>query len=356
MARLKQLINRIRHEERLPTVISDRCVHTLIEVASCKSCVDACPRQAWFLDDEALQFDTTLCDGCGLCVPVCPQRAITIQYDILIGDLGQEKVALCACEQSGISDNKSTLPCIHLIGLSDILKLYRQGYYTWVTTTGSCAECQRGHCTTLFERIEQINRALIEEQNPVIVYHQIEDEQWQRIQSRLDDKTPSPSLSRRAFLTEMLDSGIDSTSALFKLNEQEADAHPPPGELLPNQGETSIWPYVPKINSNNCDGCDACVNTCPHNAIELTAGDDKASYRIKPQACTGCAICQDICDRQAITIMEWSQMAQQILKLQTFTCSRCGNPAHTPAAITTQSLCRICSQVNHHRNLFQVMD
>ncbi|MEW8549314.1 MAG: 4Fe-4S binding protein, partial [Candidatus Thiodiazotropha endolucinida] len=74
---MQQLIDQIRQEERLPDVVSGRCVHEIVEMASCSSCVDVCPQHAWSLDDEALRLDTALCDGCGLCMPACPEGAVS---------------------------------------------------------------------------------------------------------------------------------------------------------------------------------------------------------------------------------------------------------------------------------------
>ena len=355
MTLLKDLFNRIRREERLPVVNPDRCVHSLVEIASCSACVDVCPTQAWALDDEALLFDASVCDGCGLCVPVCPESAVTVQYEILIGELEQRKIALSACEQSGMAENRGVLPCIHLIGVEDILKLYRQGHLQWATATGNCTECQRGGSTSLFERIRQINNALVEEGLPLIEYQQTDFEQWLHIQSGLDEYNTTSNLSRRAFLRAVVESSVDNATTLSKQNQQATNLFPAPGELMPNRNKSTIWPYVPQINSHRCDGCDACVKICPHNAITLISESDEKFYKIRPEACTECAICQDVCENQAIAILKWARMPQQTLALNTFTCSRCGNPAHTPSD-NHQSICRVCAQVNHQGNLYQVMD
>ncbi|MET0108492.1 MAG: 4Fe-4S binding protein [Candidatus Thiodiazotropha sp.] len=358
MVHFKELFERIRQEERLPDVISGRCVHTRVELASCSSCVDACPQRAWSLDDDALQLDTILCDGCGLCAPVCPEGAISFQYEILIGEWKHGKIALCACEEVGFTRQKGIIPCVHLIGIHDILKLYRLGYSEWLVATGNCSECHRNSGETFFERADRINPALSDDLNTTIGYRLLSGNKWLRISSILIADDAASKLSRRGFLRGIIDGGIQAASAIFKLYEEEADEFPPPGELLPERGGPSIWPYVPQIDAFKCNGCDACIRICPHGALIFTENSQQMFYRMEPQACTGCGICQDICNAQAISVMQWSQLDKQDLILAPITCSCCGNQAHMPveSGSRSQTHCRICAQVNHHNNLYQVME
>ncbi len=69
-----------------------KCKHT--------DCVDACPRDAWILNDAELALDTDACDGCGLCRPACPQQAITHDYRLELRSFRDRKVALVACERA----------------------------------------------------------------------------------------------------------------------------------------------------------------------------------------------------------------------------------------------------------------
>ena len=77
---LDRLIEQAEQEWRLPEIIGERCVHAVIEQASCQACVDACPHQAWVLDDDSLGIDLGSCDGCGLCAAACPQAAIVHEH------------------------------------------------------------------------------------------------------------------------------------------------------------------------------------------------------------------------------------------------------------------------------------
>ena len=59
---LRKILSDDGELKALPTVLAERCVHTQLMQASCRSCVDVCPVKAWVMDDEALGH--------------CPNRAV----------------------------------------------------------------------------------------------------------------------------------------------------------------------------------------------------------------------------------------------------------------------------------------
>ena len=78
---------------------------------------------------------------------------------------------------------------------------------------------------------------------------------------------------------------------------------------------------------------------------------------IVAEHCTGCQICVDVCKPQAIHIEQWIIPSVTHLPLHYQQCRRCGVPFHRPIDyVANQNLCHICNQVNHHRNLFQVIN
>jgi pyruvate formate lyase activating enzyme len=46
----------------------------------CGQCIEVCPQKALSLEEGtgALKIDRVLCDNCGMCVPACPRQALTI--------------------------------------------------------------------------------------------------------------------------------------------------------------------------------------------------------------------------------------------------------------------------------------
>ena len=55
---------------------------------------------------------------------------------------------------------------------------------------------------------------------------------------------------------------------------------------------------VPIINTEECNGCEACVDECPSDCIELK---DEVAV-IDAKLCEECGECADACPEEAITI------------------------------------------------------
>ena len=54
---------------------------------------------------------------------------------------------------------------------------------------------------------------------------------------------------------------------------------------------------IPKINRDECTGCEECVDNCPAEAISMN--DDVAV--INPDECTECGECVEVCPAEAIS-------------------------------------------------------
>lgn len=336
---------------RLPQADPERCVHSLAEVASCRRCVDACPLNAWALDDDALGIDTARCDGCGLCVAHCPEGALSLAPLSTEAAVGRMH-AILVCSRASPDPGGWALPCVNAVGFRLLRDLYRDGLRRLTLQTGTCRGCPRDDAQGLVQRVETLNRILQQRGLPAI-----------EITSR-DDAFPSggdrsgaivpqrEGLSRRGFLQRMI--GGDAT--------QKAD--------LPEVSPTQAWLpapspdqpalYTPRIDVRRCNGCDACARTCPHGALALSPTRD--AYLIVADACTGCSLCADVCNRHAIRVDECGAVGASRVPLSRRNCRACGAEYHRPQTAPDQdggedqaSLCQVCSQVNHHRNLFQVL-
>jgi len=338
-----------------PQVIAERCVHTKLAQASCRRCIAACPLGAWVVDDDAMGIDATRCDGCGLCACACPQGAVVSDNLTTALDSQRSSAVNLACERAGIDGQQGIIPCLHAVGLRELLQLYRRGMRHLGVVCGDCAECSRSGAQSLCDRIEALNGMLYDRNLATLSLQVIPAEQWKpalKARQRTDDV---PVLNRRSFFRSVASSS--ATLARDITGGLQQPEFLPPGKLLPRTDPDAIVPFVPGIDAARCNGCDACARLCPHGAIELHAGEDQQHYRFDAECCTGCAICEDVCTRQAVSVDHWQAQTQFRLDLVTRHCRACGAPYHLPAGQANHSdLCVVCTEVNHVRNLYQVIE
>ncbi|MEA3409945.1 MAG: 4Fe-4S binding protein [Pseudomonadota bacterium] len=355
---LQELIDKAREEFKLPGIDSGRCVHALVESASCRACVDACPRGAWRLDDESLGIDTACCDGCGLCVPVCPEGALSHDYAPAPRHWKGRPLAYAACERTGPAGSTGVIPCLHAIGLQTLLRLHRDGHRTLIIAAGDCEDCPRGITTRLNQRVDSLNAMLDSRGMPRMALRLLPGDKWRAMFAGSNPGDTGHRTGRRSFLRRVAGRGVAQGMKTAGIGESGDETYRPPSTLLPRASANDVLVCVPTIRPDHCNGCDACARLCPHHAIEIQDEDDRGvAYRIHAERCTGCGICHDACDREAVFVERDIPQTQLRVKLGRGRCRSCGAPYHLPvAAAGADTLCRICARTNHNRNLYQVLD
>lgn len=348
-----------REVKNLPDVIAERCVHVLIETATCRACVDVCPRDAWVLDDEQLGIDSGRCDGCNLCVAACPQGAIQAQMTPALKSEGAQSIALYACELTGLKADEGVVPCLHAVSLNDIMSLYRRGIRKIVACASNCSDCVRSDTTALNQRVENFNLLLQDRKLPAMQYRKVTQKQWSHLVSRQLQDAHGPSMNRRQFFRRMTHVVMEENKLLRASGHGYDTEFIPPGKILPGQSPTQLVPFLPQIDPGRCNGCDTCAKLCPHGAIAYQTGEQASftAYQIAAEECSGCGICTDVCELQAVSIKSWAVPEVTRIPLRSSRCRACGAPFHVPSGnASAAQLCRICAQTNHHRLLFQIMD
>ena len=77
----KEVLNKPVHLSKIAEIDFSKCTH-------CMKCFDECPFNAI---DSKLRIDPVYCEGCGLCVHVCPEKAISLREQ-LTGTLKKREI------------------------------------------------------------------------------------------------------------------------------------------------------------------------------------------------------------------------------------------------------------------------
>lgn len=57
--------------------------------------------------------------------------------------------------------------------------------------------------------------------------------------------------------------------------------------------------FSPQINPDRCIGCEACVTSCPTDALSQR---HQKAFLARPDACTYCLLCEEVCPVGAIEL------------------------------------------------------
>ncbi|MEI2781939.1 MAG: 4Fe-4S binding protein [Candidatus Competibacter sp.] len=345
----------------LPLIAGERCVHARIETASCRACAEACPRGAWIIDSERVGIDIDTCDGCDLCVPACPEGAISSARghaaDLVIWN-GRPTV-FRACENAGATGESGIIPCLHAIGAMELLRLYRRGATSWIACAAPCDTCPRGGTQRLEESVRQANALLASRGLRPLALTVLEPDRWSATRRQAKPRAAEAALTRRRFFRGAWRAAVNAvldTAAGTADADASGTEFIPATAWLPRAGPDDVCLHRPAIDPERCNGCDACARLCPHQAIALERSADGLRYRLDGRQCTGCGLCRDVCDRDAIAIDSMRTQRQTTVPLAESRCPVCGVAHHAPEpALSADGRCRICARTPHARLLHQVL-
>ncbi len=83
------------------------------------------------------------------------------------------------------------------------------------------------------------------------------------------------------------------------------------------RGLAELDPLVAVVRPENCTACDACIPSCPYEAINLVVRDERTVAEISAATCKGCGGCVPVCESDAIDLLGHTD-AQMIAAIDSF--------------------------------------
>jgi len=331
-----------------PVVDQTVCVHSRLIEAGCRSCADACPRDA--LSPGAAggyEPDPDACTGCGVCVAACGEEAIRLPLPARDQALRTDGARLTlVCDRHTAAKGDDALPCLHCFGLDDLARAWAASLRRIEIATGDCDACDTCPPDRLEQQIARFNTLARSRGLAQITHHTAGPKALERWRAEKTRET-TPHQGRRAFLRALAtpvlpeEPKLQNASTLVTFLERTSP------------DTTPLYPFSPIIDPTLCSACDACTLVCPHSALILINDENgKTAYGTDNSACTGCGLCVDICDEDAISVATMTGPGPD-LPLTRFRCNACGNWQHTLDHTPPQDgYCRICRTSDSRRNLF----
>lgn len=313
------------------------CVRCKHPDASCDLCMQVCPTDSIWIDDDGSLEIKADCRKCGLCVAACPTDALVssmhgprMVYDKICKAAEANEMVYVTCTRAlgHVPDAAEiVLPCVGALSAdvwySILCEYGNVGIYL---PTGICDKCR----TTTGEDFytEQISVGegwsgetvdLVTRERDLIleVDHQVERKQFVSNSMKSLGMTASkvnPITAKLARAAEKISAHSKQIAELQKSLDRLCGAKSTAEKkrvltntrqlllvALANHPETAenILFDIPVANES-CDGCGECADACPTKAIDILNGHAE----VLSTHCVACALCMDVCPVGAIDFEE----------------------------------------------------
>jgi ferredoxin len=263
-------------------------------------------------------------------------------------EVAGETTMMAHCHFSGVEDEAGRVPCLHAIGLPELLRAWSHGQRAWIVRRGDCGNCNRAKGVRLDARVVALNSALSERGLPKVILRDLSAAAWSRL---LSSPKVKASESRRRFFSVL---GRRPVKALTRNGLDDAGERPlAPGDFLPDKPDAPL-PWQVRIDPSRCTACHACARVCPQSVIEQVEGDLPV-YQLHHRHCTDCGLCRDVCEHDAVSVRAWEMPHNNQFALRNHRCNCCGATFQAPVERVDIKTCWICASASPRRKLRQVM-
>ena len=313
------------------------CVRCKRPDASCDLCMQVCPTDSIWIDDDGSLEIKPDCRKCGLCVAACPTDALVSSmhgpralYDKICKAAEANEMVYVTCTRAlgHVPDAAEVvLPCVGALS-ADVWYaiLCEYGNVGIYLPTGICDKCRTTTGEDFYtEQIsvgegwsgETVDLVTRERDLVLEVDHQVERKQFINSSMKSLGMTASkvnPITAKLARAAEKISKHTKQINELQKTLDRLCGAKSTAEKkhvltntrqlmlvALANHPDTAenILFDLP-VATEACDGCGDCAEACPTKAIDIV--DGKA--QILSTHCVACALCLDVCPLGAVEFEE----------------------------------------------------
>lgn len=324
--------------EEHPNRCNDFCLDHIQTHTPCHRCETICPRQVFSSDPPAWG----LCDGCGLCVSVCPSRCIApaqIQAQNLYERIRRNREHLLLSCSRQTADTDGLVPCLASLPweLIALAALNGQGV---TFLKGPCSDCPMAPHMELFaQSMDTLDEFFGSEFcDAHIRVTDSPEGAAQQTYSRREAFQLFFSRSKQTAgqLLPSLESAVPDGTLWRQLLVRRLQSLPEP---LPVQLPLPSF-------SDSCYGCTVCSSVCPSRAIHRIPDEthpDRVYLALIPWRCTGCGVCVQACPAGALSDpvpRQTEDLTRPLLhRAPLSVCRKCGQPLPKPSS---DGLCASC--------------
>lgn len=335
-------------------VSQSRCLKSRYKRSSCQKCIALCPQRAVSFGQE-IKIDDSTCNGCGICVNVCPTGAFELNnhsYTKLLSQIDNRGTIIFSCAESSSSGIK--VPCVGFLSSSFLLSIVIARKKSVEINIRECQGCSNHSGLNVIHETVRNVRAMLNVLGMEAEIHLNDNDSLGASEN---------CYSRRELFTLFRNRTASKVSDVIEIvnppvlkdsyREQKIPEH---RKLLqhywPELSEqvlefSSCFPFTQVEISQECDLCNVCVKACPAGALIKSENEKKVTLKHNIDFCVKCGLCSEICPRKAVKYPETVELSifnrKLDVELKEFPKSHCGECGRDFIATKDSLLCNACS-------------
>jgi len=333
----------------LPVVSTDSCEAKF----GCSKCVDACPSTgALKIENKSVTVSNEYCIRCGLCAGVCPVAAIQIpelSEDAYAGLLNAIKSSSAPTKSLVVTCDERTLTPRPWVDIEEVPGIGVMGVRQIARAATSIdvliVHCADGQCAAKENVRQALNliSSLSDKDGPTLAY--------------MEGKVGSTRLDAIIKSAHPRDKASSTIESPWKNYVKSVNA------LSRGRSQATGLGLTNMIVSESCTLCNACVESCPHQALAI----QHENLNFTSEECTGCGLCAEICPEHSITLSKMNGpitlTSRTVYRDEMIKCARCNHPyvsvkmfkkvsAMLPGNEEVIKLCPKCRQTEIYEKIF----